>query len=97
MATRIFLKIMLNTIQVQPMELSKLRQSLSLRFIRVLDDLKTKKTSVVLAFLSYKSKDSYKFFLSVLALKCEKIGKRFSPISIFMTDYKKNDCLHFYD
>ena len=45
MSTRFLLKIMLNAIQVQPIELSKLRQSHSLRFIRVLDDLKTKKNS----------------------------------------------------
>ena len=46
------------------------------------------KISLGFAFLSNKSKESYKFLLSVLALKCEKIGKRFSP-NVFLTDYEK--------
>ena len=76
MATRLLLKVLLNAIQVQPMELSKQRQSHLLRFIRVLDDLKTKKIPLVLAFLPKK----------VQIIK-SKATKRFSPI--FLTDYQK--------
>ena len=46
------------------------------------------KIPLVFAFLSNKSKESYKFLLCVLALKCEKVGKRFSP-NFFLTDYEK--------
>ena len=87
MATRFFLKVLLNGIQVQPMELSKQRQRHLLRFIRVLDDLKTRKIPLVLAFLPNKTKESYKISLSVLALNCEKLEN--DSRQIFLTDYRK--------